>query len=201
MLEIVNTDGTVIRTAPRSEIHGNPALLHKVVHVLVFNAKGELLLQKRALNKDVAPGKWDTSVGGHVAPAEDLLLSAQREMEEELGVIAEDIRFLYSYIHSNPYESELVFTHSCIHNGPFAFNAEEIDSVRFWGINEIKQAMGNGTLSDNFESEIQKYLESVGSQGLLDVLNEAYSGEESSEEKEFRQKSKRRFYTPRSSGP
>ncbi len=158
ILEIVDKNGAAVGRAPRSEIHGNPSLLHKVVHVLVFNGKGELLLQKRALSKDVAPGKWDTSVGGHVSAGEDLITAARREMEEELGVIPGDIAFLYSYIHSNSFESELVYTHACTHNGPFVFNREEIDAVRFWGIEEIKGAAGNGTLSDNFESEIAKYL-------------------------------------------
>lgn len=158
ILEIVDEKGNTIGTAFRSEIHGNPKLLHKVVHVLVFNNKGEILLQKRSMNKDVAPGKWDTSVGGHVPNGEDLKNAALREMEEELGVIVDDLRFLYSYIHSNSYESELVYTHSCIHNGPFNFNKEEIEEVRFWSIKEIKKALGTGMLSDNFESEIKKYM-------------------------------------------
>lgn len=158
ILEIVDSEGNTIGTAPRSEIHGNPSLIHKVVHVLVFNGNGELLLQKRSMNKDVAPGKWDTSVGGHISADEDLIEAAKREMEEELGIISEDIKPLYSYIHSNPYESELVYTHSCIHNGPFSFNKEEIDIVKFWSIEDIKNAIGQGILSDNFESEIMKYL-------------------------------------------
>jgi isopentenyldiphosphate isomerase len=158
MLEIVDSQGNAIAVAPRSEIHGNPSLIHKVAHVLVFNDKGELLLQKRSMNKDVAPGRWDTSVGGHISPAEDLIEAAKREMEEELGIVSDGMKFLYSYIHSNPYETEMVFTHSCVHNGPFSFNREEIDEIRFWSIEEIKNAMGQSILSDNFESEINTYL-------------------------------------------
>lgn len=157
-LEIVNMEGKAIGYARRSEVHGNPSLLHKVVHVLVFNDDGRLLLQKRSQNKDVAPDKWDTSVGGHISPGEGLIAAAKREMKEELGIISEDIKPIYSYIHSNHYESELVFTHSCIHNGPFYFNKEEIDEVSFWRIEDIKKAIGSGILSDNFESEIMKYL-------------------------------------------
>ena len=71
-LDVVNESGEIIDTLARSEIHGNPELLHMVVHVLVFNAKGELLLQKRSMDKDVAPGRWDTSVGGHVNAGEGL---------------------------------------------------------------------------------------------------------------------------------
>lgn len=158
ILEIVDKFGATIGTASRSEIHGNPSLLHKVVHVLVFNENGELLLQKRSLTKDVAPGRWDTSVGGHISPGEDLITAAKREMEEEVGIVSDNLRYLYSYIHSNAYESELVSTYSCTHNGPFSFNASEIDQIRFWKIEEIKNAIGNGVLSDNFESEIIKYL-------------------------------------------
>ena len=157
LLDIVDKDGKALGVATRLSIHGNPLLLHKVVHVLVFNSTGELLLQKRSMSKDVAPGKWDTSVGGHVSASEDTALSVLREMKEELGIDTGEPGFLYSYIHSNTYESELVFSHSCIHNGPFSFNAVEIDAVKFWKIEEIKKALGTGVLSDNFEAEFAKY--------------------------------------------
>jgi hypothetical protein len=50
-LEIVDRDGRIISIAPRSIIHGNPSMLHRVVHILIFNLKGELLLQKEPLIK------------------------------------------------------------------------------------------------------------------------------------------------------
>ena len=157
MIEIVDPRGNVIRVAPRSEVHGNPSLMHRVVHVLVFNSKGELFLQKRSMDKDVAPGKWDTSVGGHVEAGESLGISAMREMKEELGIMS-DPEFLYTYIHTNSYESEMVYTYKCMHNGPIVFNEVEIDEVRPWSLNEIMRNMGNGKLSDNFEHEFRKYL-------------------------------------------
>ena len=160
MLEIINAEGDIIGIRSRSEIHGNPSLMHKVVHVLVFNDKGELLLQKRSMNKDVAPGMWDTSVGGHVAPGEDIIDAAKREMKEELGVMPNNLQQLYSFIYKNDYEIELVFSYKCFHNGPFPFDREEIDDVRFWSIGEIKKAIGTGLLSNNFEVEFGEYLRS-----------------------------------------
>ncbi len=157
-LEIVDSEGNVVGCAPRSRIHGNPALIHRVVHVLVLNRKGELLLQKRSLNKDVAPGRWDTSVGGHVGVGEDLVFSSMREMHEELGVSGYDPEYLYSYIHSNEYETELVTTYRCFHEGYFSCNREEIDEIRFWSFDEIKNAIGRKILSDNFEHEFMTYL-------------------------------------------
>ncbi len=159
LIEIVNDRGEVLGVAPRSKVHGNPSLMHRVVHILVFNEKGQLLLQKRSLDKDVAPGCWDTSVGGHVDPGETLEEAARRELLEELGIAAEP-EFIYSYTHSNEYETELVYTYYCVHEGPFEFNAEEIDSIEFWSVDEIKATMEGAVLSDNFKHEIATYLAS-----------------------------------------
>lgn len=157
-LEIVDEKGEIVGVAPRSEIHGNPSLIHRVVHVLVFNSNGALLLQKRSLKKDVAPGRWDTSVGGHVGIREDLSLSARREMEEELDITECEPEYLYSYTHTNPHETEIVTTYRCIYDGSIAFNRDEIDEVKCWSLSEIKDALGKGILSDNFEDEYKTYL-------------------------------------------
>lgn len=161
ILEIVNERGEVLGLAPRRQIHGNPSLMHRVVHVLVFNSRGELLLQKRSLSKDVAPGRWDTSVGGHVNPGESLPEAAVRELHEELGINAEP-RFLYSYVHTNPYETEVVYTFACRHDGEFSFHREEIDEVRFWRIEDILSHLEGAALSDNFKHEITTYLGTLG---------------------------------------
>lgn len=162
LIDVVNEEGKIITTLPRSVIHGNPSLMHRVAHVLVFNKDGELLLQKRSINKDVAPGKWDTSVGGHVDAGETLEEAVRREMEEELGITSCELSFLYRYIHSNSYETELVYTYSCIYEGGINFNKEEIDEVCFWGIDEIRENFGKNIFSDNFEDEFKMYIKEAG---------------------------------------
>ena len=157
-LEIVNGNGEVIGLAPRTEVHSNPSLMHRVVHVLVFDPDSRLLLQKRALTKDVAPGMWDTSVGGHVGVGEALTLSAAREMEEELGISDCAMEYLYSYIHSGRNETELVSTYRCIYRGDIPYNKDEIDAVRFWSVEEVMGAIGKGILSAHFEDEFRTYL-------------------------------------------
>jgi isopentenyl-diphosphate delta-isomerase type 1 len=158
ILEVVDENGNVLKLAKRSEIHSNPSLIHRVVHVLVFDKKGRLLLQKRSLNKDVAPGKWDTSVGGHINPGEDILKAARREMEEELGISDCSLDYLYNYLFSNNIESELVSTFSCQYNGKFSFNKDEIDEIAFWDIKKIKENLGKNVFSRHFEQEITTYL-------------------------------------------
>ena len=159
-LDVVTKEGEIIKTLPRTEIHGNPSFIHRVVHVLVFNREGALLLQKRSMHKDVAPGKWDTSVGGHVHAGEELDEAVRREMEEELGIITCKPEFLYTYIHSNSYETELVYTYFCIHDGEIRFDKDEIDEIRAWNVGDIRENIGRSVFSDNFEHEIAIYMKS-----------------------------------------
>lgn len=157
ILDVVDPQGCVIGAAPRKCVHGNNQLLHQVVHVLVLNNENHLLLQKRSLNKRVAPGRWDTSVGGHVDCGESIETAMYREMAEELGIRPQSMQFAYQYMHCNDFESELVFTYTCQHDGAIAFNPEEIDAVKFWEMKEIEEHLGKGILSDNFENEFKRY--------------------------------------------
>jgi len=160
ILEVVDPLGNVIGSARRKVMHGNPALLHRVVHVLVINREGCLLLQKRSLSKDVAAGKWDTSVGGHVNPGETSIGAALREMKEELDLDVSSLVFLYDYIYSNDIESELVSTFLHLHDGNLSeinFNRGEIDEIRFWELKEISERLGSGIFSGQFEQEFKRY--------------------------------------------
>jgi len=155
--EIVDEDGEVIGTAPRSECHGNPALVHRAVHVLVFNGEGRLLLQLRSMDKDIQPGKWDTSVGGHLAVGETYEQAAAREMEEELGIVKHGMKRLYDYPLRNEVESENIRTFMVVYDGPVEYQPEEIDAVRFWDLDEVYLNLGKGVFTPNFEQEFSMY--------------------------------------------
>ncbi|MDX1762989.1 MAG: NUDIX domain-containing protein [bacterium] len=159
--EIVDDGDRVIGTAPRSRCHGDPSLVHRVAHVIVVNRKGELLLQKRSLEKDIQPGKWDTSVGGHLNVGEGYEVAARREMKEELGIEAESIDFLYAYPLRNAVESENVRTYLCRYDGPIFFDREEITEVRYWSAEEIEHHLGRGMFTPNFEDEYGYYRQAL----------------------------------------
>ena len=156
---LVDEHGSVIGRALRREVHGNPTLMHPVVHCLVVNARGDLLLQLRSKNKDVQPGRWDTSVGGHVAFGEALESALEREMREELGLDASQLspRLLYRYVMRSEIETELVHTYVCESEGPFTPEPQEIDEVRYWTSEEIERALGSGLLTPNFEDEYRRF--------------------------------------------
>lgn len=58
-----------------------------VVHVCIFNSKGEMLIQRRQVNKSGWPDLWDLTVGGHVIAGETSCMAAERETWEELGLV------------------------------------------------------------------------------------------------------------------
>ncbi|PLX95779.1 MAG: NUDIX hydrolase [Desulfuromonas sp.] len=157
--EIVDDDDHVIGQAPRRRCHGDPSLVHRVAHVLLFNAAGELLLQKRAPHKDVQPDRWDTSVGGHLDPGEGYGEAARREMSEELGVSGIPLTFLYHSRIRNDYESENVGTYLACYDGPIEFAVQEISEVRSWRADEIEAATGSGIFTPNFEEEWNSWKE------------------------------------------
>ena len=76
---IVDEEGRVVGSATRGECHNGSRLLHPVVHLHVFNTRGEVYLQKRPQWKDIQPGKWDTSVGGHMDYGRRPFLDARRD--------------------------------------------------------------------------------------------------------------------------
>ena len=154
MFQLVDREGNPTGQAARDECHGNPRLLHLVVHLHVQNDEGELLLQKRAQSKDTNPGLWDTSVGGHVRGGEEVRAALLREAREELGIDASAARFLYRFIYSNSIETEYAKCFSLIHEGEIAHDLEEIDDTRFFSLKELEALVGTGRLTPMFEYEL-----------------------------------------------
>ncbi len=152
-LPIIDENGNILGKAPRSICHSQPGMLHPVVHLHVFNSKGELFLQKRALNKEVQPGKWDTAVGGHISFGEDLEIGLQRETFEEIGIKNYKPELFKQYKWDSKIESEMVFTFVTKYDGTFNINKEELEDGRFWNKKEIEKNIGKGVFTPNFEFE------------------------------------------------
>ena len=153
---IVDENGNTIGEARRSVCHdGVSKLLHPVVHLHIFNSKGELYLQKRAMTKDIQPGKWDTSVGGHVSPGESVGEALKREADEELGLKKFESRFLGRYVWESPRERELVNSFSTVTDDIPSVNKEEIEEGRFWTIEDINKNTGKDVFTPNFENEFK----------------------------------------------
>ena len=85
IFDVVNDLDEVIGRETRREVH-RTGLKHRAVHVLVYNSRGQIFLQKRSMKKDRQPGVWDSSASGHVDSGEEYDATAVREVWEEIGL-------------------------------------------------------------------------------------------------------------------
>lgn len=159
--DIVDEEGRIKGKAPRSLCHSGPGLLHPVVHLQVIDSQDRIFLQKRALTKEILPGKWDTAVGGHLSSGETVEQGLKREAMEELGLETFKAGFVTRYVWNTAIESELAHMFICRHDGPFHLNPEEIDEGKFWKVKKIKEMIGKGELTPNFEFEFDILLKLV----------------------------------------
>ncbi len=160
MLPLIDETGKVLGVASRSECHKGPGKLHPVVHLQIVDGRGSMYLQKRASDKDIQPGKWDSAVGGHVSAGEDLDSALARELREELGVTklaieasGASIEPILRYRWDSDRESELVFSFMATYGGPFSPDVKEVEEGRFWSFDDIRANLGMGVFTPNFEHE------------------------------------------------
>ncbi len=157
MFPLVDEEGNITGAASRGECHNGSKLLHPVVHLHVFNSRGELYLQKRPEWKDIQPGKWDTAVGGHIDLGESVEMALKREAREELGIEDFTPQLLTHYVFESDREKELVFAHKTVYDGVIT-PSEELDGGRFWTLDEIRNHIGQNVFTPNFESEFKSLL-------------------------------------------
>lgn len=156
---LVDEQGKVTGQASRSRCHDGSKLLHPVVHLHLFNSKGELFLQKRSAKKDIQPNLWDTSSAGHIDIGELPHEAVVREAREELGVIDIDPRFIWSYIIESDRERELSYCYYAIYDGDIKIDHDEVEDGRFFSIHDIQKQIGQGIFTLNFESDFIHFLD------------------------------------------
>lgn len=152
----VDEQGRVIGKMTRGEAHSGTKRLHPVVHLHLFNSRGELYLQHRPAWKDIQPSKWDTACGGHVDYGEEIEDALSREVREELGITGAEMHSVGVYVFESKREKELVYVNRAVWDGDVV-PSEELDGGRFFSPEEILERMGTDFFTPNFESEYKKF--------------------------------------------
>ena len=127
IFDVVNERDEVVGRQTRGEVH-RLGLMHRAVHVLVFNSRGQVFLQKRSMTKDRQPGLWDSSASGHLDRGESYDACALRELREEIGLeLSAPPQRLFKLPASQKTDQEHVWVYRCEADGPFTLHPEEIE--------------------------------------------------------------------------
>ena len=126
IFDVVDERDEVVGSLPRREVH-RLGLRHRAVHVLVFNARGELFLQQRSMLKDNWPGVWDSSASGHLDQGEAYDDCALREVREEIGLVLPSVpERLFKLEACAGTGMEFCWVYRAVHEGPFVLQESEV---------------------------------------------------------------------------
>ena len=141
---LVNEKDRPVGLAEKMEAH-QKGLLHRAFSVFIFNSKGEMLLQQRALHKYHSGGLWTNACCSHPYPDEDVHVAALRRLNEELGFqtpLQKAFQFIYHAEFSNGLtEHEFDHVFAGIYDGPIHANAEEVCDYCYKDIQEIRDSL------------------------------------------------------------
>jgi isopentenyldiphosphate isomerase len=141
IFDVVNERDEVVGRETRSEVH-RLGLMHRAVHVLVFNARRQVFLQKRSMTKDRQPGLWDSSASGHLDCGESYDACAVRELREEIGLqLAAPPQKLFKLPASEQTDQEHLWVYRCEAEGPFTLHPEEIERGDWFAPPEVSRWM------------------------------------------------------------
>lgn len=153
MLPVIDRDGVVIAQTSRDYAHSEARPLHPVAHLHIVSRYERLCLQKRSMSKLIAPGLWDTAVGGHITYGEQVEEALFREAYEETGLRDFNPIYLRSYVYENPTERELINVFAAVGDFPLRADGDEVTELRWWDFGDIEKKLGMSVFTPNFETE------------------------------------------------
>lgn len=141
---LVDKNDKPVGVAEKMEAH-RKGLLHRAFSVFIFNSKGEMLLQRRALHKYHSGGLWTNACCSHPNPGEDNLAAAQRRLKEEMG-IAVPVEKIFDFIYKTEFDNGLTeheFDHVFAgqYDGHIDFNKNEVMDFCYKDIQEIRNSL------------------------------------------------------------
>jgi len=124
----VNKQNKVIGIIPKRIAHSTNKRYHRAAHIIIFNSKGEVILQKRPITKAQMPGYWDIH-GGHQADGQTIQQTAQAELSEELGITT-NLQFKKVRLLKLQKQAEFAHVYYGIHDGPYGFDRNEVEKIQ-----------------------------------------------------------------------
>lgn len=144
---LVNENNEVLGLMPKMEAH-EKGLLHRAISILIYNSKGEMLIQQRAKTKYHWALIWSNAVCSHPRENESFQSAAERRLQEELGIncsLSQIYRFIYKAQDEQTglieHEYDVVFRGD--YDGKIPFNPEEVEAVKWISETELREDIAN----------------------------------------------------------
>ncbi len=143
---LVNEKDEPVGTMEKMEAH-RKALLHRAFSVFIFNNKGEMLLQQRALKKYHSAGLWTNACCSHPKPGQDTLLAAETRLQQELGFSA-DLKKIFEFTYRSDFDNGLTeyeFDHvfAGVYEGDIVPDKDEVADYCYKSIAAIKESLAS----------------------------------------------------------
>lgn len=141
---LVDPEDQMTGIMEKMEAH-EKGVLHRAFSIFIFNGKGEMLLQQRALHKYHSGGLWTNACCSHPAPGEDTMGAAHRRLQEELGFDT-TLEKVFDFVYREEVGQGLIeneFDHVFVgyYEDEIAFNPEEVMAVASRPVGAIRQAL------------------------------------------------------------
>jgi len=137
---LVNENDEEIGTMEKLEAH-QKGVMHRAFSVLIFNSKGELLIQQRANNKYHSPNLWTNTCCSHPRPDESISAAAQRRLKEEMGIdtpLVLSHKFIYKVDFENGLtENEMDYVFTGTFNGSPVTSPAEVSNWKYISMNDL----------------------------------------------------------------
>jgi len=145
-LIIVDLYDNEIGTLNKFECHQKNGVLHRAFSIFLFNEQGQLLVQKRSIQKKLWPSFWSNSCCSHPRQGEDILEAAKRRLNDELGLGEVKLEFVYKFSYEASYkdigsENELCSVFLGVIDQKVNFNSNEIDEIRYINTSDLLSDM------------------------------------------------------------
>ncbi len=137
---LVDDNDNAIGTMEKMEAH-RKGLLHRAFSVVLFNSKGEILIQKRAQSKYHSGGLWTNACCSHPLPNEPIAEATQRKLKQEMGIELQTT-FAYKFFYYTQFEANLI-EHECDHvftgtfDGVPIINPNEVEDWKYISMEKL----------------------------------------------------------------
>lgn len=158
LFDVVDAVDRVVRQEARRVVHAQ-GLLHRAVHIFVFNSRGQLLVQRRSALKDEFPLTYTSSASGHVGAGESYEECAPRELREEIGIEA-PLEFLVKLPASPETANEHTALFRTVTDAVPTLDEAEVASVTYFDFDELAALLSidPGAFSPPFAALVRWYM-------------------------------------------